>query len=70
MTREEATRRNTMPNELKPCPECDTNCHNCKYDVYDDFCRYYGTHGCDKKHFEPKSKFCPMCGRKLGKNNE
>ena len=22
MTREEATRRNTMPNELKPCPFC------------------------------------------------
>lgn len=38
--------------------ECE-NCHNCKNDVYDDFCRYYGTRGCGKKHFEPRKRETP-----------
>jgi hypothetical protein len=48
-----------MDNELNPC------CHNCKHDVYDGFCQYYGTHGCEYKHYEPKSNSAPTFDRNL-----
>jgi hypothetical protein len=39
--------------------EREKKCAACKNDVYDDFCRYYGTHGCGKKHFEPRKREMP-----------
>lgn len=49
----------------KGCEYCKPMCHNCKHDVYDGFCRYYGKHGCGNLHHEPKYNYCPVCGKKL-----
>jgi hypothetical protein len=49
----------------KGCDKCQPSCHNCKHDVYDDFCQYYGKQGCGKLLYEPKHKYCPMCGKRL-----
>lgn len=49
----------------KGCDECQPSCHNCKHDVYDDFCQYYGKQGCGNLLHEPKHKYCPMCGKRL-----
>jgi hypothetical protein len=54
----------------KGCEYCKPRCHNCKHDVYDGFCRYYGKHGCGNLHHEPKYNYCPMCGKRLEVEHE
>ena len=55
---------------VKGCDECQPSCHNCKHDVYDDFCQYYGKQGCGNLLHEPKHKYCPMCGKRLEVEHE